>query len=122
MSSIFSGVTGLRTRQRELTFTDLAGANSKTNAVLVYELDVAGRYVFIDNDTDAKIQFYLVHPDAPKTDPNYRLFWFSLPPERVINQDQIPSLGMEIDPGSRIYVAYSGPAPSSGTLQVLAWG
>lgn len=123
MSSIFSGITGLRTRQKELTYSDLSGANSKANSILVYELDVAGRYMFIDNDTDAKIQFWLVHPDAPdKTATQYRLYWFALNANRVINQDQIPALGMEIDAGARIYVSYAGSAPSSGSLQILAWG
>jgi hypothetical protein len=122
MSSVFSGVTGLRSRYAEAATADLAGKTSKTTALYIAEMDMGARFLYIDNGLDAVLDFWLVHPGAvDPADPANRLFFLEIGKNRVMNFDFLPSLGMFFDPGSRLYVAVNGSAPTNGDKLRISW-
>lgn len=124
MSSIYSGSTSLRTRYTKVPFGSLSAATSKATALQVLTLDIATRYIFMENKTDQEVDIYLLNPAAQGagTSQANLLLWYQLGSGDALNNDQIPALGMEIDPGSKIFLACSSGTPTANWIKILAWG
>ena len=122
MSSIFINKTGLRHQFSVVDYTDIAATTNASDAILVANLRQGIKMNFIDNSTDAPVNLYLVHPDADPTIPANRLYWLTIPGDRVINYSTLGSANLEFDPGTRIYASIYSGAPTSGILALAMWG
>lgn len=121
--SIFKGKEALRTNYSTLTFAELAGANSKTNAKLWHVFAIGGRLTFLHNATDQEIAVYAVHPEAnPSTDDKFKLLMFEMCAGQVLNfvSGNVPSL--EFDPGAQLMAAWTTLAPTTGKIKLSTWG
>jgi hypothetical protein len=126
MSSVFAGDLGpggLRSRFAEAAVTDMTTGthNSKAAALCIAGMDMGARFLYIDNGFDAVLDFWLVHPEQDASVVANRRFWLSIGKTRVMNFDFLPSLGMFFDPGTKLYVAYRGAAPTTESLRISWW-
>lgn len=125
MSSIFSGLTGLRHQFCELLFSDLADAIDKDSSVLLVEFKNAGRFAFLrsslsDGTDGVDAQLLLVNPDAPDLSSGYKLPWMKMYGISVINYGT--DLMLDFDAKTRIYVYIPAGTASQGSLSIATWG
>lgn len=121
--SIFMGKAALRHHYAALTFTQLAAANSKANAVLLHTFKISGRLTFFDNWTDVEMAVWLVHPEADPSDNDYRLLLVEVSPNQVLNYSVGGVPGIEIESGTRVYCSWTGvAAPTAGKFKIAIWG
>lgn len=122
--SVFTGERGLRQEYKELSAASLAATtlgDKSTGALLTTALH-SWRWVYLDNCTDAELSFYLVNPESPSKDGDYRLFWFNLGADRVINFSATNAPAWEIPGKTRVYVVKNEASVTTGKLRLTAWG
>ena len=139
MSSVFVGERGLRQQYFDVGFaaiaatTAVSGGNPKNTsdtlrntevntAALLCKCNHAYRWVYLCNDTDQAVQFYLVNPLAPQNTNEYRLFWFELGAGAALNFGSSDAPSWEVDSGSRIYVLKESASPTTGKVRLTAFG
>jgi len=124
MSSIFTGKRGIRQQYEELTFTQIEGTTpgDKATAVLLGTMKQAQRWAYICNETNVPLQFYLVNPESPQNTGDYRLFWFAMSADSIINFGASSAPAWEIPAKTRIYALKESGTASSGKLRFTAFG
>jgi hypothetical protein len=113
-----SNKSGLRSEFYDLPFGSLVGANSQATAVMLCTLKHDRAYVFISNDMDAEVSFFLVHPELDPAVTSNRLLWLRLGPDRVINFAVGSAPNFSIDAGTKVYIAAEGSVPTAGSLKL----
>lgn len=123
MSKLFESPKIIRQKYEEKLFGEFATANNKANSILFCEFKRSAWLAFIDNTLDVGISVYAVHPDANKSDGDYRIFWLKIPTNRVLNFDPNTFAYCQIDSGTALWVHYDGlVAPTSGALAIVYAG
>lgn len=126
MSDVFIGTRGLRQHYCSKTFTEVEAttAGDKSTAILLCTMRQADRWIYLCNDTNTEVAFWLVHPDAPQNTGDYRLFWLELGSQGVLNLAASNAPSFELPAKTRIYVAKAAGAgaASSGKVRATSFG
>ena len=122
--SFFDGKKALRHRYVSKLFSDFSGATNATTALHICTFDHGARFMYFDNTIDQEISLLLAAPMDEKggnpDDPAYRLLWFEIGANRVINYDGLSTMGISIDPGAQLFGFRNG-AVSSGKFKIVYW-
>ena len=122
MSSVFTGLTGLRSKYRDLSVATINSATNQATSALLVKVAQGARMSFIDNSTDVDIALMLVNPAADASDPTNRLFWLEIPAGRIMNFDTTSAPSIELDPGTSMYAYKVSGTATLGKLRILVWG
>lgn len=111
----------LNSRYFEMSQTQINAASTPTLAFQLLNFEKFSKFNFIDNDSDAVLRFYLVHPFADETVVANRLLWFELGGERVLNYSLNANVWYEIPSGTKLFVASTSASTNGGKLRIAIW-
>lgn len=122
-SSLFSGSVGkgLRHVYVEKTFTELNTTTGIADALLITTTSCAARLMYLFNSTALELGLWVVAPGLDPSDVANRYLWMKFPESYNLNYD-LASVGLQIEPGTHIYVAKLGGTASAGKFRVIYWG
>lgn len=119
MSTVFTGIFMRHVYVKTLPAA-LAAASSAATAVQIATLSMGARFMYFDNTLNQELSILMVAPEADSTVAANRKLFIELDTNRVINYDFLPGLGMNVPPGTQIWL-FSAVAPVSGSFKLSAW-